>query len=148
MSKKKKIFDKSTIVKLFNEKKFNKISKYSKVIIDEHELDIDICKIVVVSEFNLKNYFKAEQYLKKIVIIHNTDELNYLYGNILKLQDKFYDAIDAYKKAILLNKKFSEAYNNLANTQKKIGDNQNAKYNYIQAIKSDSLNLGAYFRDS
>ena len=103
MSKKKKIFDKNTIVKLFKENKFNKISKYSKVIIDEYELDIDICKLVVASEINLKNYFKAEQYLKKIVIIHNNDELNYLYGNILKVQDKFYDAIDAYKKAILLH---------------------------------------------
>ena len=119
MSKKKKVFDKNTIVKLFNENKFSKISKNSKIIINEFETDVDICKLVVASEINLKNYFKAEQYLKKIVIIHNTDELNYLYGNILKIQNKFYDAIDAYKKAILLNKNFSEAYNNLANTQKK-----------------------------
>ena len=119
MSKNKKIFDKNTIVKLFNENKFSKISKNSKVIINEFETDVDICKLVVASEINLKNYFKAEQYLKKIIIIHNTDELNYLYGNILKIQNKFYDAIDAYKKAILLNKNFSEAYNNLANTQKK-----------------------------
>ena len=145
MSKNKKIFDKNTIVKLFNENKFSKISKNSKVIINEFETDVDICKLVVASEINLKNYFKAEQYLKKIVIIHNTDELNYLYGNILKIQNKFYDAIDAYKKAILLNKNFSEAYNNLANTQKKIGDNQNAMYNYNKAIKSDSSNLGAHF---
>ena len=145
MSKKKNIFDKKTIVKLFKDSKFNKISKYSKSLIDEYQMDIDICKLIVASEINLKNYFKAEQYLKKIVIIHNTDELNYLYGNILKIQDKFYDAIEAYKKAILLNKKFSEAYNNLANTQKIIGDKQNAMYNYNQAIKSDSLNLGAHF---
>ena len=145
MSKKKKFFDKNTIVKLFNENKFYKISKNSKIIINEFEMDIDICKLVVASEINLKNYFKAEQYLKKIITIHNTDELNYLYGNILKIQKKFYDAISAYKKAILLNKKFSEAYNNLANTQKKIGDNQNAMYNYNQAIKSDSSNLGAHF---
>ena len=145
MSKKIKIFDKNTIIKLFNENKFNKISKYSKVIINEYEMDIDICKLVVASEINLKNYFKAEQYLKKIVILHNTDELNYLHGNILKIQNKFYDAIDAYKKAILLNKKYSEAYNNLANIQKQIGDNQSAMYNYNQAIKSDSSNLGAHF---
>ena len=145
MSKKKKILDKNTIVKLFNENKFNKISKFSKVIINEYEMDIDICKLVVASEINLKNYFRAEQYLKKIVILHNTDELNYLHGNILKIQNKFYDAIDAYNKAILLNKKFSEAYNNLANTQKKLGDNKNAIYNYNQAIKSDSSNLGANF---
>ena len=145
MSKKKIVFDKSTIVKLFNENKFNKISKYSKIIIDNYETDIDICKLVIVSEYNLKNYFRAEQYLNKIINIHNTAELNYIYGNILKIQNKFHDAIDLFKKAISLNNNFSEAYNNLANTQKIMGDNKNATYNYIQAIKSNNSNLGAYF---
>ncbi len=145
MSKTKIVFDKSTIVKLFNENKFNKISKYSKIIIDNYETDIDICKLVIVSEYNLKNYFRAEQYLNKIINIHNTAELNYIYGNILKIQNKFHDAIDLYKKAISLNNNFSEAYNNLANTQKIMGDNKNATYNYTQAIKSNNSNLGAYF---
>ena len=145
MSKKKIIFEKNTIIKLFNDKKFKKISKYSKNIIDYYENDIDICKLVIASEINLKNYFKAEQFLKKVINIHNTDELNYLYGNILKIQNKFYEAIDLFKKAISLNNKFSEAYNNLANTQKKIGDNENAENNYIQAIKSNKSNFGAFF---
>ena len=145
MSNKKSVFDKNTIVNLFNENKFNKISKYSKSIIDYYEMDIDICKLVIASEINLKNYFKAEQYLKKIIINNNSDEIYYLYGNILKIQNKFHEAIDAYKKAISLNNKFSEAYNNLANTQKKINENENATYNYIQAIKSDQSNFGAYF---
>ena len=65
MNKKRFLLDKRTIVNLFNEKKFNKISKYSKSIINYYESDIDICKLVVASEINLKNYFKAEQYLKK-----------------------------------------------------------------------------------
>tara|TARA_B100000401_G_scaffold97092_1_gene62407 strand:+ start:33 stop:1676 length:1644 start_codon:yes stop_codon:yes gene_type:complete len=145
MSKKKFVFEKNTIVKLFNDKKFNKISKYSKNIIDYYETDIDICKLVIASEINLKNYFKAEQYLKKIINTHNTDEFNYLCANILKAQNKYNEAINHYKKAIKLNNNFSEAYNNLANTQKNIGDNENAKYNYIQAIKSDKSNLGAFF---
>ena len=145
MSKKKIIFEKNTIIKLFNDKKFNKISKYSKNIIDYYENDIDICKLVIASEINLKNYFKAEQFLKKVINIHNTDELNYLYGNILKIQNKYHEAIDFYKKAISLNNKFSEVYNNLANTQKKVGDNENAKSNYIQAIKSNKSNFGAFF---
>ena len=38
MSKKKFVFEKNTIVKLFNDKKFNKISKYSKNIIDYYEM--------------------------------------------------------------------------------------------------------------
>ena len=145
MSNKKSVFDKNTIVNLFNNNKFNKISKYSKSIIDYYEMDIDICKLVIASEINLKNYFKAEQYLKKIIINNKSDEIYYLYGNILKMQNKFHEAIDAYKKAISLNNKFSEAYNNLANTQKKINENENATYNYIQAIKSDQSNFGAYF---
>ena len=126
MSKKKTVLDKKTIINLFNDNKFNKISKYSKSLIDYYENDIDICKLVIASEINLKNYFKAEQYLKKIVINNDTDEIYYLYGNILKVQNKFYEAIDAYKQAISLNNKFSEAYNNLANTQKKINENENA----------------------
>ena len=145
MSKKKIVLEKNTIVDLFNNNKFNKISKYSKNIISYYEKDIDICKLVIVSEINLKNYFKAEQYLKKIIDIHNTDELNYLYGNILKIQNKFHEAVHLYKKAISLNKSFSEAYNNLANTQKKLGDNKNAISNYMEAIKSDNSNIGAYF---
>ena len=145
MSNKKFVFDKKKIVNLFNQNKFNKISKYSKSIFDYYETDVDICKLVIASEINLKNYFKAEQYLKKIVINNSTDEIYYLYGNILKMQNKLHEAIDAYKKAISLNNKFSEAYNNLANTQKKINENKNAKYNYIKAIESDSSNLGAYF---
>ena len=145
MSKKKTVRDKKTIINLFNDNKFNKISKYSKSLIDYYENDIDICKLVIASEINLKNYFKAEQYLKKIVINNDTDEIYYLYGNILKVQNKFYEAIDAYKQAISLNNKFSEAYNNLANTQKKINENENAMYNYLQAIKADKSNFGAYF---
>ena len=145
MSNKKFVFDKKKIVNLFNQNKFNKISKYSKSIFDYFKTDVDICKLVIASEINLKNYFKAEQYLKKIVINNSTDEIYYLYGNILKMQNKLREAIDAYKKAISLNNKFSEAYNNLANTQKKINENKNAKYNYIKAIESDSSNLGAYF---
>ena len=56
-------------------------------------------------------------------------------------QNKFHEAIDLYKKAISLNNNFSEAYNNLANTQKIMGDNANATYNYIHAIKSNKSKI-------
>ena len=145
MNKKRFLFDKRAEVNLFNEKKFSKISKHSKSIINYYESDIDICKLVVASEINLKDYLKAEQCLKKIIANHNSDEIYYLYGNILKFQNKFYDAIDAYNKAISLNKNFSEAYNNLANTQKNINENKNAEHNYLKAIELNHLNLGPYF---
>ena len=51
MSKKKTVFDKKTIVNLFNEKKFDKISKYSKSIIDHYETDIDIYLLETVEHF-------------------------------------------------------------------------------------------------
>ena len=56
--------------------------------------------MIDLSEINLKNYFKAEQYLKKIINTHNTDEFNYLCANILKVQNKYSEAINYYKKAI------------------------------------------------
>ena len=62
MSKKKFVLDKKTIVNLFNENKFNKISKYSKSLIDYYETDIDICKLVIASEINLKHF---KEFLKK-----------------------------------------------------------------------------------
>ena len=145
MSKKKSVFDKKTIINLFNKQKYNKISKYSKSLIDYYEMEIDICKLVIASEIKLKNYLKAEQILKKIITNNNTYEFNYLYGNILKSQNKFQEAIIAYKKSISLNNQFSEAYNNLANVQKKIRDFDNALLNYKNAIRTKEDNLEAYY---
>ena len=52
MSKKKLFFEKNTIIKLFNDKKFNKFQNIQKIYY--YEIDIDICKLVIVSEINLK----------------------------------------------------------------------------------------------
>jgi len=145
MIKKKLTLDKKTIINFFNEKKFNKISKHSKYLIESYAMDIDICKLIVASEISLQNYLRAEQYIKKIITNNQNDEMYYLYGNVLKVQNKFTEAINAYKNAISLNKNFSQAYNNLANTQKKINENENAINNYIKAIKTNQKNLEAYF---
>tara|TARA_Y100000741_G_scaffold291527_1_gene231684 strand:+ start:1423 stop:3066 length:1644 start_codon:yes stop_codon:yes gene_type:complete len=145
MNKKNFEIDKKNIINLFNKGKFNKISKYSKSIIDNYKMDIYISKLVIAAEINLKNYSKAEKYLEEIIIHHKSDELYYLFGNILKMQNKLFEAIDAYKKAIILNDKFSPAYNNLANIQKILNDNKTAVYNYNQAINSDMTNHSAYF---
>ena len=58
--------------------------------------------------------------------------------------NKLVEAIDAYKKAIFLNNKFSTAYNNLANIQKILNDNKSAVYNYNQAINFDKTKCSAY----
>ena len=145
MSNKNLEIEKQNIINLFNQKKFNKISKISPKILSFFEDQPDIAKIIVMSNLNTKNFLKAEQFLRKVLIRNNTDEFNYILGNTLKIQDKNHEAIIAYKKSISLNKNFSEAYNNLANVQKKIRDFDNALLNYKNAIRTKEDNLEAYY---
>ena len=137
--------EKNNIISLFNQKKFDKISKISSKILDQFNEQIEIVKIVVISYLNQKNYFKAEQYLKNSLSKLNSAELNYFLGNSLKIQDKYSEAIDAYNKSISLNPDYSEAYNNLANVQKKIGLLDKASSNYLNAIKCKIDNIEAYY---
>ena len=137
--------EKKNIINLFNQKKFGKISKISPKIRNLFEDQPDIIKIIVMSDLNTKNFIKAEQLLKKAVIINNTAEFNYILGNTLKIQDKNSEAIVSYKKSISIKKDFSEAYNNLANVQKKIGNFDEALLNYKNAIKTKEDNLEAYY---
>ena len=120
MSQKKLNDEINNVISLFNQKKFDKISKISSKILDQFNEQIEIVKIVVISYLNQKNYFKAEQYLKNSLSKLISAELNYFLGNSLKIQDKYSEAIDAYKKSISLKSDYSEAYNNLANVQKKL----------------------------
>ena len=145
MSNKNFAIEKKNIINLFNQKKFVKISKISQKIRYLFEDQPDIVKIIVMSDLNTKNFIKAEQLLKKAVIINNTAEFNYILGNTLKIQDKNSEAIVSYKKSISIKKDFSEAYNNLANVQKKIGNFDEALLNYKNAIKTKEDNLEAYY---
>ena len=145
MTNKQLAVEKQNIINLFNQKKFGKISKISKKIRNLFEDQADIVKIIVMSDLNTKNFIKAEQLLRKAIIKNNTAEFNYILGNTLKIQDKSSEAIIVYKKSISLKKDFSEAYNNLANVQKKIGNFDEALLNYKNAIKIKEDNLEAYY---
>ena len=140
-----KLSNKQNIISLFNQKKFNKISKISSKIRSLFEDQTDIVKIIVMSDLNVKNFIKAEHLLRKVLIQNNTAEFNYILGNTLKIQDKNNEAIIAYKKSISLNNNFSEAYNNLANVQKKIEYFDDALSNYKNAIRTKEDNLEAYY---
>ncbi len=137
--------DKQNIINLFKQKKFNKISKISRKMRDYFKDQQDISKIIIMSDFNTKNFVEAELFLKSIISKNNNSEFNYILGNVLKAQDKNYEAIIAFKESILLNRNYSEAYNNLANVQKKIGDFDQALLNYKNAIKVKKDNLEAYY---
>ncbi len=145
MNQKNLVHEKNKIISLFNQKKFDKISKISSKILDQFNEQIEIVKIVFISYINQKNYFKAEQYLKNSLSKLNSAELNYFLGNTLKIQDKNLEAINAYKKSISLNSDYSEAYNNLANVQKKIGMLDEASSNYLNAINCKKDNIEAYY---
>tara|TARA_B100001996_G_scaffold370737_1_gene345344 strand:- start:426 stop:1862 length:1437 start_codon:yes stop_codon:yes gene_type:complete len=145
MSNKNFVIEKENIINLFNQKKFSKISNISLKIRNLFENQPDILKIIVISDLNTKNFIKAEQLVRKAIIFNNTAEFNYILGNILKVQNKNNEAIIAYKKSISLNKDFSEAYNNLANVQKKIECFEDALVNYKNAIRTNKNNLEAYY---
>ena len=137
--------NKNNIIKLFNEKKFNKISKISKIILEKFQNDIDLLYLIIISEINCNNLIKAENLTNDLLNIKKSKEIHYLLGNILKLQNKNKEAILAYKNSIDLDETFSEAYNNLANVQKKINQVDEAYNNYEKAIKYNKKNLQAYF---
>jgi tetratricopeptide (TPR) repeat protein len=137
--------NKNNIIKLFNEKKFNKISKISKIILEKFQNDTDLLYLIIISEINCNNLIKAENLTNDLLNIKKSKEIHYLLGNILKLQNKNEEAILAYKNSIELDETFSEAYNNLANVQKKINQVDEAYNNYEKAIKYNKKNLQAYF---
>ncbi len=138
-------FDRQKIFKFFQDKNYAKISKISKSIIKTFINDKEIYKIIIFSEINEKNLEKALKVSDKLLTLKDEAETNYIHGNVLKLQNKFEEAIIYYKKAINFKKDFFEAYNNLASSQKKIGLIDDAIQNYNTSIKIKKNNLEAYF---
>ena len=138
-------FNKTKIFKFFHDKKYAKISKISKSILKTFGNDKEIYKIIILSEINEKNLDRALIVSEKLLHLIDDAETNYIHGNILKLQNKFKEAIIFYKKAIDYRKDFFEAYNNLASSQKKIGLTDEAFENYNNSIKINDNNLEAYY---
>ena len=138
-------FNKPKIFKFFQDKKYAKISKISNSILKTFGNDKEIYKIIILSEINEKNLDRALIVSEKLLLLIDDAETNYIHGNVLKLQNKFKEAIIFYKKAIDYRKDFFEAYNNLASSQKKIGLTDEAFENYNNSIKINDNNLEAYY---
>ncbi len=138
-------FDRSKIFKLFQDKKYAKISKISKSILKAFSKDKEIYKIIILSELNQKNFNNAKIVSEKLLDLINDAETNYIHGNVLKIQKKFKEAIIFYQKAIDFKKDYFEAYNNLATSQKNIGLKHEALENYKHAINLKENNLEAHY---
>ena len=138
-------FDRSKIFKLFQAKKYAKISKISKSILKAFSNDKEINKIIILSELNEKNFNNAKIVSEKLLELINDAETNYIHGNVLKIQKKFKEAIIFYQKAIDFKKDYFEAYNNLATSQKNIGLKHEALENYKHAINLKENNLEAHY---
>ena len=145
MKENKLNFDRLKIFNLFQDKKYAKISKISKSILKTFAQDKEIYKIIIFSELNEKNFSKAKIVSEKLLDLINDAETNYIHGNVLKLQNKFKDAIIFYEKAIDYKKDYFEAYNNLATSQKNIGLKDKAFENYKHAINLKKNNLEAHY---
>ncbi len=138
-------FDRSKIFKLFQDKKYAKISKITKSILKAFSKDKEIYKIIILSELNQKNFNNAKIVSEKLLDLINDAETNYIHGNVLKIQKKFKEAIIYYQKAIDFKKDYFEAYNNLATSQKNIGLKREALENYKNAINLKENNLEAHY---
>ena len=145
MKENKLNFDRLKIFNLFQDKKYAKISKISKSILKTFAQDKEIYKIIIFSELNEKNFNKAKIVSEKLLDLINDAETNYIHGNVLKLQNKFKEAIIFYEKAIDYKKDYFEAYNNLATSQKNIGLKDKAFENYKHAINLKKNNLEAHY---
>ena len=138
-------FDRGKIFKFFQEKKYEKISKLSNSILRTFNNDQEVYKIVIFSELNVKNFHKATAISEKLLSLYDNAETNYVYGNVLKLQNKFKESIKYFEKAVEFKKDYFEAYNNLATSQKNLGLIDDAFKNYKKAIKIKDNNLEAHY---
>ena len=107
--------------------------------------DFDLLYILGFSSINLQNYIDAEKFFKKILIYKQNADIFYIYGKINSNLKNYDKALESFNKAISLNPKFSEAYNNLGNLEKLNNKIEDAVKNYKKAISTKKDNLIAYF---
>jgi tetratricopeptide (TPR) repeat protein len=65
-------------------------------------------------------------------------------GNLYKKQEKYLEAINQFKQALILNSKCFECYYNRAQTYEKLSKNKEAINDYTSAIKLNSSYSNAY----
>ena len=137
--------EKKKILKLFQEKKFNKVIKLGSKLEKKKNQDYELLYALGFSSINLQNFIDAEKFFKKILVFKKNAYIFYVYGNIQSKLKNYNEAIKSFKSAIDLNPNLSEAYNNLANVNKLTNNINQAIINYKKSIQKNKMNLTAYF---
>ena len=135
--------NKKKILNLYNEKKFLELIKQGTKLLKLDSKDTQLIYLLGLSSINLQKFGDAEKYFKKLLQNKQSAELYYIYGNIQKKLNKYYDAIVSFENAIELKPDFSEAYNNLGNTKKIINKREEAILCYQKAISFKNNNIEA-----
>ena len=136
---------KQKILDLFKEKKYQDVIKFGEKLIKKKSNDTQLIYLLGLSCINLQKFLNAEKYFEKLLSLKKSDEIYYIYGNILKSLKKFSEASASFEKAIELNPNFSEAFNNLGNIKKSLNEPYKAIECFKMAIKLKDNNIEALF---
>ena len=137
--------NKKNILDYFKKKKFEKVIKFGKKLLNTKKNDFQLLYVLGLSYLGLKNYSDAEKVFKLVLNLKPTAENYFIYGSIQKQLQKLPEALNSFQEAINLNSNYSDAYNNLANIKKKLGFVNEAIENYQKAINCRKNNLEAHF---
>ena len=86
----------------------------------------------------------AEDMIRKAIAVNDRFFLfHYSLANVFKAQNKFADAITSYKRALVLNADFADAYSNMGLTQAAAGKTDDAIASYKQALKLNPSHIEA-----
>ena len=100
----------------------------------------------IINLFNKKNYIDTEKKLKNLVLKYPDDPfIVNIYGVVLVAQKKNEQALIEFKKAINLNKSFSDGYYNIGTTLIKIFKYSEALYYFHKCIEINKNYYDAYF---
>ena len=95
--------------------------------------------------FNSNKFIKAKQEIeKKIINYSNSPILHNILGAVLTKQNHLQEAIESYKKALLINPNYAQAYNNLGTAFQKLNKSEEAIFNYKKAISIKNNFAEAY----
>ena len=136
---------KTKILQLFKEKNFLEVIDAGKKLLKQKKNDAQLIYLLLLASINLQKLWDAEGYIKDLLSFKETDQLYFINGNIQKKLKRYDKAIESFEKAIELNPKFSEAYNNLGNTKKIINEREQAIACFKKAISLKPENFQALF---